>query len=106
MSDETKVVTLTELTPAKNWPSGRRPDWLDERTRLYEGVTINAAAREWHEILVHHDGERTTAYLTANGFDIEYHGPAIHIIKGESACYRKCVREWFRDIYHMEVRFA
>lgn len=104
MTEEQRV-TLTELTPQRNWPTGRKPDYIDERTRLYEGVTIKAAAREWREILVHFDGEITTAYLTANGFDVEYHGPAINAVEGESACYRKCVREWFRDTYHMEVTF-
>lgn len=102
MSDGT--VALIEATPAKNWPAGRRPEWVDERTRLYTGVSIRAAGRKWHEILTAYDGTFTTAYLTQNGFDLEHHGPAINVVKG--ACHRKAVREFFRDQYQLEVRFA
>lgn len=99
-------LTITELTPRKNWPSGRMPDWVDERTRLYSGFKINAAGRQWTEILAHHDGERTTAYLTADGFRVDGHGPAIHQVDGGTAKYRKVVSEWFRDFADAEVSFA
>jgi hypothetical protein len=88
---------LTETTPSKNWPAGKRPEWVDERTRLYTGCTITAAAQEWSQIVVHFDGEATTAYLTHAGFDLDLKGPAIHKLKGETGQYRKVVSEFFRD---------
>jgi len=99
------TITLHEALPHANWPSGRMPEWVDEGSRLYTGVTINAAARDWHEILVVFDGKTTMAYLTANGFDMRAHGPAITAINGGHACYRKVLREWFRDFYKMGVTF-
>lgn len=103
--DDANTVTLHEGTPRKNWHGVRMPDWVDEGSRLYTGVTVNAAGREWHEIVVAYDGEATTAYLTANGYDLALHGPAIHTVRGKGACYRRVLREWFRETYHMEVRF-
>lgn len=102
MSD---AIRLAETTPARNWPAGRRPEWVDERTRVYTGVTVDAAAHEWRELVSHFDGEVTTVYLTANGFDLGHKGPAIHRAEGERACHRRAVREWFRDQYHVEVEF-
>lgn len=98
-------ITLYETLPSKNWPSGRRPEWLDERTRLYTGVTINAAAQQWTEIVTHYDGEATTAYLTRNGFDVRSRGPALEAIGGDKACHRKVIRKWFADTYQKEVDF-
>lgn len=91
------MVRLHETTPRKNWVHRRMPDWVDERTRLYTGVNITAAAQEWNEIVVHFDGEATTAYITHNGFDLALKGPAIHKLKGETGQYRKVVTEFFRD---------
>jgi hypothetical protein len=96
---------LTETTPSKNWPAGKRPEWVDERTRLYSGFEIAAAGREWHAILTHFDGARTTAYLTQNGFDLGQHGPAVEAVKGSRACHRKCVRKVF-ECYDVEVTFS
>ena len=91
------MVRLHETTPRKNWAHRRMPEWVDERTRLYTGCTITAAAQEWSEIVVHFDGEATTAYITHAGFDLALKGPAIHQLKGETGQYRKVVTEFFRD---------
>lgn len=100
------LVKLHETTPRKNWLHRRMPDWVDERTRLYTGCTITAAAQEWEQIVVHFDGEATTAYITHNGFDLDLKGPAIHKLNGEVGQYRKVVSEWFRDYCKSEVVFT
>lgn len=100
------IVTLHELTASKNWTAGRRPEWADTGARLYTGVSINTAGRKWTELVTVHDGTKTTLYLTQNGFDTQAHGPALHVIKGGTACHRKVVREFFRDQYKREVEFA
>lgn len=101
----TKEVTLRELTPARNWGGHKLPDWVDERTRLYTGVTVRCAGQEWAEILAHFDGGATTAYITRCGFDVERHGPAIGRAGGGAAKYRDVVRTWLRETYGMEVTF-
>jgi hypothetical protein len=100
-----REITLHEITPGKNWPAGKRPDWVDERTRLYTGFIVTVAAREWESIVTAFDGVRTTAYLTAYGFDLEHHGPAVESMAGASACHRKCVKKWFEDSYAVNVSF-
>ena len=99
-------LTISETTLAKNWPAGRRPEWADDNMRLYSGFVINAAGTKWRDILAVYEDGRTTAYLTRNGFNVTLHGPAIHVMRGKTACYRKVVREWFRDSYGLEVEFA
>lgn len=69
-------------------------------------MSIRAAGQEWTEIVTVFDGGYTTAYLTHFGFDIDRHGPAVHRIKGATACHRKVMRQWFRDTYRREVIFA
>ena len=97
---------LHELTPSKNWPVGRMPEWVDERTRLYSGFKVSVATKDWTQVLAVFDGESTTAYLTANGFDLEGHGPAIESISGKTEQYRKTVRKWFAESYGVEVSFS
>ena len=101
-----KLIRLHETTPRKNWTHRRMPEWVDERTRLYTGCTITAAAQEWSEIIVHFDGEATTAYITHAGFDLDLKGPAIHKLKGETGQYRKVVTEWFDVFTGREVVFT
>ena len=101
-----ELLQVRENTTAKNWPAGRKPEWLDERTRLYTGFRVTSCGREWVEIVTAYDGEATTAYLTAHGFRLDAHGPAIHRIKGKAACHRKVIREWFRDFCKSEVVFT
>lgn len=102
---EPRHLTLHETTPRANWPAGRMPEWVDEGTRLYTGFELLVAAHRWREIVVAYDGSDTTAYVTANGFDMGHHGPAIHAVRGKGACYRRVVREWFRAFCSTEVTF-
>lgn len=99
-------VLLHEYTAAKNWPAGRRPEWADMGARLYTGLSITAAGREWTELVTVHEGDKTTVYLTQNGFDTEHHGPAVHVVRGTTACHRKAVGEFVRDQLGMGVDFA
>ena len=101
---EPRHLTLHETTPRANWPVGRMPDWVDETARLYTGFELTVAARTWKQIVAICDGERTTAYVTQNGFDVAAHGPAIHQVKGSA--YRRCVKEWCRAFTGTEVAFA
>ena len=102
-----EYLRVRENTTAENWPTGRKPEWLDERTRLYTGFRVTACGRDWAEILTAYDGEVTTAYLTQYGFRLDAHGPAIHRIRGKVACHRRVIREWFRDYCGgKEVRFT
>lgn len=104
MSEHMQIV-ISEMTPAENWPTGRKPDWYDPDVRLYFGFNIGAAGRKWKEIVVAFDDGCTTAYLTQGGFNLQNRGPAIHMIRGERAQYRKVIREWFLDTYKLEVVF-
>lgn len=99
------VLALHELTPRANWRHVRMPDWVDENTRVYHGFRLTVAGREWTEIVTHFDGKRTTAYVTANGFNIDCHGPVIESVAGKAACHRKVVRTWFRRHCNMEIEF-
>lgn len=99
------TVTLHEATPVQNWRHVRKPEWVDECSRVYDGMALKVAGHVWRQVLVVFDGERTTAYLTANGFDWRAHGPAIHQIRSKTACYRRVVREWFKDFCHVDVAF-
>lgn len=101
-----KVWTIRETTPADNWPVGRRPQWVEENSRLYAGFKLRVAGRDWREILTLYDGAGcTTAYVTASGFDPMRPGPALHRIKARTACHRRVIREWFRDFCGVEVEF-
>ena len=102
---EQKTLTIHENTVAKNWNPALRPEWVDERTRVYTGFKIRVAARDWRQIVVEYNGKYTTAYVTNAGFDLSRHGPAINNYYSDRACYRKVVREWFRNFCHTDVVF-
>lgn len=89
----TFTVHLHETTPQQNWRGLRKPDWVDEWTRLYSGVTLNRDGVGYHELLAVFDGEKTTLYLTNNGFHADEVGPAVHEHEGNRAAYRKAVSE-------------
>lgn len=100
------ALQITETTPARNWPAGRRPEWVDESIRLFTGFRITSCGRDWTEIVTVYGDGATTAYLTAYGFRLDARGPAIHRIKGNVACHRRVIREWFRDYCGKEVTFT
>jgi len=89
----TTSITLHEATVASNWRGLRKPDWADERTRLYSGVTLNRDGVSYSSILAVFDGSKTTLYLTNNGFHADEVGPAVHEHEGNRAAYRKAVSE-------------
>ena len=79
------TVTLHEATPVQNWRHVRKPEWVDECSRVYDGMALKVAGHVWRQVLVVFDGERTTAYLTANGFDWRAQG---HIAYVQRACHQ------------------
>ena len=87
------TITLHEHTVASNWRGIRKPEWVDERTRLYSGVTLNRDSVAYNSLLAVFDGSKTTIYLTNNGFNIENAGPAVFEHEGPRAAYRKAVSE-------------
>jgi len=98
------TIVLHEFTVASNWRGLRKPDWVDERTRLYTGVTLNSDGRKWGELLAHFDGEKTALYVTDEGFNVSEAYKKVHEIDGPRGAYRKCVTEFFRK-HGIEVTF-
>jgi len=99
-------MNLHEYTPAENFRYTRnKPEWLDERTRLYTGITFNSNGRQFKELLAHFDGEKTTLYVTDKGFNVSEAYKNIHEINGPCGAYRRCVTEFFRK-QGIEVSFA
>ena len=94
------TIELHEMHPAKNWPKGRRPEWYDERCRLYYGIVFNNGGHQYRELLAHFDGEKTTLYLTDCGFNVAETGPIAYELPGTRAAYRKAVRELFKSKGH------
>ena len=86
-------INLRESTVASNWRGLRKPEWADERTRLYSGVTLNRDGVSYSEMLAVFDGKKTVVYLTNNGFHADEVGPAVHEHEGKRAAYRKAVSE-------------
>lgn len=98
------TITLHEHTVASNWRGIKRPDWADEWTRLYSGVTLNRDGVSYSEMLAVFDGKKTVVYLTNNGFHADEIGPAAYEHEGKRAAYRKCVTEFLRK-HGIEVTF-
>ena len=102
-----KSIRLHELIASENWRGARNPpEWAGENARLYTGFKVTVAAREWSEIVTHFEDGVTTAYVTAAGFDLSSHGPAIDSVRGKCARHRKVVRRWFSDFFDVEVTFS
>jgi hypothetical protein len=87
------TIVLHEFTVASNWRGLRKPDWVDERTRLYSGVTLTRDGVSYSEMLAAFDGSKTTVYLTNNGFHADEVGPAVYEHEGKRAAYSKAVSE-------------
>ena len=102
-----KSIRLHELSASENWRGARNPpEWARENARLYTGFKVTCAAKEWSEVVTHFEDGITTAYVTAAGFDLSRHGPAIHAISGKCAQHRKVVSQWFSDFCDVEVTFS
>lgn len=87
------TIVLHENTVTSNWRGIRKPEWIDERTRLYSGVTLNRDGVAYDSLLAVFDGEKTTLYLTNGGFRIDEVGPAVYEHEGPMAAYREAVSE-------------
>ena len=106
MSETKGMLRLYEGKPRMNWPNGRMPDWVDERTRLYTGFTIEQDGETWDCIVTHHNGQRTTAYLTNAAYDLEHKGPEVAHVDGVVARHRKLVADFFATKFEKVVTFA